>query len=214
MRFSAIRLLASIFILACFTSAYAAADDAKPLFDGKTLEGWQAVNGPLSSWSVEDGLLVCSGQGGGWLSTKDEYGDFELELEFRVPKGGNSGVFVRAPHQGDPAYTGMELQVLDDAADEYKDLRPDQYTGSVYGVVAAQPRATKPAGEWQSLRIRCVGRQIEVDVNGKQVVEANLDEHLDKAEAHPGIKRSTGHIGLQNHGSRVEYRHLMLRSVE
>ncbi|MBX3412464.1 MAG: DUF1080 domain-containing protein [Pirellulales bacterium] len=191
-----------------------AADDAKALFDGQSLDGWQAVNGPISSWTVEDGLLVCSGAGGGWLSTKDEYGDFDLSLEFRVPQGGNSGVFIRAPHEGDPAYTGMELQVLDDAADEYKSLRPDQYTGSVYGVVAAQPRVTKPAGEWQTMRIRCVGRDVEVEVNGKQVVKANLDEHLDKAKEHPGITRERGHIGLQNHGSRVEYRNVKLAPVK
>ena len=191
-----------------------AADGAKPLFDGKSLEGWQAINGPLSSWTAKDGLLVCSGEGGGWLSTKDEYGDFDLSLEFRVPKGGNSGVFVRAPHEGDPAYTGMELQVLDDAAEEYKTLRPDQYTGSVYGIVAAEPRVTKPAGEWQTMRIRCVGRNIEVEVNGQQVVKANLDEHQDKAKEHPGVTRSTGHIGLQNHGSRVEYRNVQLSPVK
>lgn len=214
MRFPATRVLALFSIVACMAVSSAAADDAKPLFDGKTIDGWQAVNGPISSWSANDGLLVCSGEGGGWLSTKDEYGDFELDLEFRVPKGGNSGVFIRAPHQGDPAYTGMELQVLDDAAAEYKDLRPDQYTGSVYGIVAAQPRVTKPAGEWQSMRIRCVGRQVEVDVNGTQVVKANLDEHLDKAKEHPGVKRNSGHIGLQNHGSRVEYRNVKLRAVQ
>lgn len=205
--------LVTVFISLAGLSARAA-EEGSPLFDGKGLDGWQAVNGPLSSWSVQDGLLVCSGEGGGWLSTKDEYGDFDLSLEFRVPKAGNSGVFVRAPHEGDPAYTGMELQVLDDAAEEYKTLRPDQYTGSVYGVVAAEPRVTKPAGEWQTMHIRCVGREIAVDVNGTPVVKANLDEHLDKAKEHPGVTRKTGHIGLQNHGSRVEYRNIKLAPIK
>jgi len=214
MKYYATRILAWALGLACFAPMWAAADDAKPLFDGKSLAGWEAVDGPISSWEAQDGMLVCVGKGGGWLSTTDEYGDFELELEFRLPKGGNSGVFIRAPHEGNPAYTGMELQVLDDAADEYKDLRPDQYTGSVYGIAAAEPRVTKPAGEWQSMRIRCVGRDIEVEVNGTQVVKTNLDDHLDKAETNPGIKRTTGHIGLQNHGSGVEYRNVKLRAVK
>src|SRR5437899_1765423 len=104
------------------------------LFDGKTLEGW-VVNkgGNMDRWGAEDGLLFTKGGGGGWLMTEKEYGDFELRLEYRMPKMGNSGVALRAPLEGDPAYQGMEIQLLDDA--NWKGLRPTQYTGAIYDVV-------------------------------------------------------------------------------
>ncbi|MEX2558350.1 MAG: DUF1080 domain-containing protein, partial [Pirellulales bacterium] len=85
----------------------------KPLFNEKDLTGWKAIDGPIDSWKAEDGMLSTTGKEGGWLSTEDEYANFELKLEFRVPKGGNSGVFLRAPHEGNPAFAGMEIQVLD-----------------------------------------------------------------------------------------------------
>ncbi|NOX87429.1 MAG: DUF1080 domain-containing protein, partial [Calditrichaeota bacterium] len=107
-----------------------------PLFNGKNLEGWKVIGGKPESWRVKDGILYTSGKGGGWISTVKEFGDFKLSLEFRVPAGGNSGVFIRAPHSGDPAYTGMEIQVLDDYAPVYANLKPWQYTGSIYGVQA------------------------------------------------------------------------------
>src|SRR5262245_10423319 len=109
-------------LLLAICSSCFAADNWTPLFNGKDLEGWEAVDGPMSSWKVEDGVLFCSGGGGGWLSTKKEYQNFEVELEFRVPAGGNSGVFLRAPHQGNPAFAGMEVQLLDDRAPEYAKL--------------------------------------------------------------------------------------------
>ena len=190
----------------------AQADDFKPLFNGRDLSGWQPVAGAAGHWKVQDGLLYCAG-GGGWLSTTEEFDNFELELEFRVPEGGNSGVFLRAPHEGNPAYAGMEIQVLDDHAEKYADLRPTQYTGSIYDVVAASPRVTKKAGAWQKMQIRCDGPQIQVTLNGTRIVDANLDQHADKVETHPGLKRSGGHIGLQNHGSRLDYRNLRIRPL-
>ncbi len=111
-------------------------DDWKTLFGGAELSGWKAIDGPMDSWKVEDGMLYCSGGGGGWLSTADPYANFEIELQFRVPPGGNSGVFLRAPHEGNPAFAGMEVQILDDDAPEYAKLQPFQYCGSLYGIAA------------------------------------------------------------------------------
>lgn len=185
----------------------------KLLFNGKDLAGWQAVDGPIASWKVEDGLLYCSGGGGGWLSTDMEYANFEVEVEFRVPPGGNSGVFLRAPHQGNPAFAGMEVQVLDDAAPEYEKLQPFQYCGSLYGVAAPKTRASKPAGEWQKMHITCAGRNVKVVLNGTPIVDANLDQHPDKEAEHPGIKRGKGHLGLQNHGTRLDYRNIRVREL-
>jgi len=184
----------------------------KPLFM-KNLQGWSEI-GSKDRWFVENGLLYTDGgEGGGWISTDKEFTDFELYLEFKLPEGGNSGVFVRAPLEGDGAYVGMEIQVLDDYADKYKELHAWQYCGAVYGITAPKVRATQPAGVWQSMHLVVNGRNVKVNLNGAQVVDINLDEHQDKAVEHPGINRTGGHVGLQNHGARVEYRNIQLKKL-
>lgn len=210
------RLSACCFALAvlAFVAPTARGAEWVSLFNGKNLDGWQAIDGPMSSWHVEDGILFCSGGGGGWLSTTKEYGDFEIELEFRVPPGGNSGVFLRAPHQGNPAFAGMEVQVLDDCAPEYAKLQPYQYCGSLYGIAAPKTRVSKPAGEWQKLRILCQDRQVKVTLNDTVISDTNLDEQKAHEVTHPGITRATGHVGLQNHGTRLDYRNIRLRKLK
>jgi hypothetical protein len=193
--------------------ADAQAAEWKALFNGKDLSGWQAVDGPMSSWKVEDGLLYCSGGGGGWLSSDKEFANFEIELEFRVPAGGNSGVFVRAPHEGNPAFAGMEVQVLDDDAPEYAKLQPFQYCGSLYSIVAPKTRATKPTGQWQKMHIACRGPNVKVVLNDTPIIDANLDQLTGKEAEHPGIKRSKGYIGLQNHGTRLDFRNIRVREL-
>lgn len=207
-------------MVACLVPAFllavaniATADEWKPLFNGQDLTGWTAVDGPMSSWKVEEGLLYCSGGGGGWLSTTDEYANFELELEFRVPEGGNSGVFLRAPHQGNPAFAGMEVQVLDDRAPEYAKLEKYQYCGSLYGIAAPKLRVSKPAGDWQTMNIVCNGRKVQVKLNGTPIVDADLDAHPNKVATNPGIKRTAGFVGLQNHGTRLDYRNIKIKKL-
>ncbi len=184
-----------------------------PLFNGKNLDGWVAIDGPASSWNVEDGQLFCTGQGSGWLSTDKEYDNFELDLEFRVPAGGNSGVFLRAPHKGNPAFEGMEIQVLDDYDARYANLKPTQYCGSLYDVSPATPHVSKKAGEWQKMHIICQDNHVKVSLNGTQVVDADLSAHPDKLPTHPGLKRTSGYIGLQNHGSRLDYKNVRIRAL-
>jgi len=186
-----------------------------PLFNGKDLTGWTPVGGGAEAWGVEDGLLYTTGsEGGGWLSTEKTYGDFELELEFKVPQGGNSGVFLRAPREGNPAFAGLEVQVLDDFADKYTELKPWQFCGSVYSVAAPARRVTRSAGDWQHMRIRCEGPAVSVTLNGHPIVQTDLTEHEDKLEEHPGLARHEGYIGLQNHGSRVEFRRIWIRPLQ
>ncbi len=210
------RLSACCFALFAALAAVstAQAEDWIALFNGKNLDGWQAVDGPLSSWHVEDDILYCSGGGGGWLSTNKEYGDFEIALEFRVPPGGNSGVFLRAPHENNPAYAGMEIQILDDRAEQYAKLQPFQYCGSLYGIAAPKTRASKPAGEWQKMHILCKGRQVKVTLNDTVISDTNLDDEQAHAATHPGINRRTGYIGLQNHGTRLDFRNVRLRELD
>lgn len=184
------------------------------LFNGQDLSGWEQVGGENPVWHAENGLLYTDGaEGGGWLSTTAEYGDFHLDLEFLLPPGGNSGVFIRAPREGNPAFEGSEIQVLDDYADEYATLQPWQYSGSVYATAAPALRATKPAGEWQRMQIYCLGPQVQVALNGYLIVDADLSEHPDKLADHPGLARTTGYIGLQNHGSRLDYRNIRIRPL-
>lgn len=180
------------------------------LFNGNDLSGWESIGGNENSWQVDNGVLFTNGGGGGWLSTQREFANFKLELEFRVPSGGNSGIFLRAPHQGDPAYTGMEIQVLDDYAEQYANLKPWQYTGSVYAVQPPATRASKQANQWQKMTITCDGPRIRVVLNNEQIINTNLIDHMDKTARNPGLKRRRGFIGLQNHGTKIEYRNIRL----
>ncbi len=186
----------------------------QPLFNGEDLTGWEQVGGDKLGWGAEDGVLYTTGvEGAGWLSTAQQYGDFALELEFRVPPGGNSGVFIRAPREGNPAFEGSEVQVLDDYADQYAELKPWQFCGSVYATVAPAKRVTLPAEHWQKMRIRAEGNHVQVWLNCVPIIDADLSEHLDKAKDHPGLKRQEGYIGFQNHGSRLDYRNIRIREL-
>ncbi len=192
-----------------------AAPKGVSLFNGKDLTGWQGMQGKATNWGVKNGELTCTGgKGAQWLATTKEYSDFELSLEFKLPKNGNSGVFIRAPEKGNPWVAGMEIQLLDDYGDKWKNLKPDQFTGSIYAALAPTKRATKPAGKWQTMRIRCVANSCKVWVNGQQIVDANLAE---LAKTHgkkvPGLKREKGFIGVQNHGDPVSFRKIRITEI-
>ncbi|HXX95448.1 MAG TPA: DUF1080 domain-containing protein [Planctomycetota bacterium] len=195
--------------LASLALALALAQDFKPMFNGKDLEGWEAVGGTIDCWAFQDGKVVCKGGKGGWLSTKEQYGDFEIELEYNVPPSGNSGVFIRAPREGRTSQVGMEIQILDDDADIHKNIKAVQHTASIYGVVPPSKPAQKKAGEWNSMKIRCKGDQVTVTLNGETVVDADMSKY----EAL--VKRPRrGYIGLQNHGSGLEFRNVRLKLLE
>jgi 3-keto-disaccharide hydrolase len=192
-------------------------DGFVPLFNGKNLSGWKSFAGDARAWTVEDGKIICSGKNGGWLGTEREYDNFVLRLEYRLSPGGNSGVYIRAPEMGHISQVGMEIQLLDDAHPRYAKLKPYQYTGSVYGVVGPSRRPGKPGGQWNTIEIRAEGRRVTVSVNGVSVVDANLDQYLQNpavAKEHTGLKRATGHIGLQSHTDRVEYRNLRIKPLK
>jgi hypothetical protein len=185
------------------------------LFDGKRLKGWTLVGGHGPGYVVKDGILVCPKEGGGNLFTEKEYANFAFRFEFRVEPGGNNGVGIRAPLEGDAAYVGMEIQILDDDAPQYKNLRPAQYHGSIYDVVPAKRGSLKKAGEWNEEEILADGRHIRVTVNGQVIVDTSLDEVKDPAvlKKHPGLARTTGHIGFLGHGSRVEFRNIRIKQL-
>ena len=209
-------LLVPVFIALFWLSPARPAEDApegfESLFNGKNLTRWKVnPGGNIKVWGAEKGVLFVDGGGGGWLMTEKEYGDFELRLEYKMPKHGNSGVALRSPLKGDPAYAGMEIQLLDDA--NWKDLRPAQYTGSIYDVVPPSKHVSKPFGEWNQMRIVAKGRKIKVELNGAKIVDADLDEHKEHSKRHPGLLRDSGHLGLQSHDGRVEFRKLYVKPL-
>ena len=199
------------------TIASAAEKGFKPLFNGKDLSGWTLIKGHGKGYVVEKEVLVCPEDGGGNLFTEKEYTNFVLRLEWRLWEGGNNGVGIRAPLEGDAAYAGMEIQVLDDEAEVYQKmgLKPQQYTGSVYMVFAAKRGFVKRNGAWNTEEIVADGRKIKVTLNGQVVTDANLDDVKDPEvlKKHPGLARTGGHIGFLGHGTRVEFRDVRVKPL-
>jgi hypothetical protein len=150
------------------------------------------------------------------LRTEKQYSDFHLRLEFKLTPGGNNGVGIRFV-KGGAAYNGMEIQILDDYADKYKNLKPYQYHGSIYGVVPAKRGYLKPAGQWNAEEIIADGRRVKVILNGATIVDADLDEASTPEtmdhRPHPGLKNERGYIGFCGHGSRVEFRNIHIREL-
>jgi hypothetical protein len=201
------------------------------LFNGTDLSGWVygrrangAENKTGKGYQVENGILFTTKADGGNLFTEKQYADFVLRFDVRLTANANNGIGIRAPLQGDAAYAGMEIQILDDSGSEYTSLRPAQYHGSVYNMFAAKRGFQKPVGEWNSQEIAARGRRITVTLNGTTIVDANLDEVTDEAvlakqrdlsrpEGSRGIANTRGHIGLLGHGTRVEFRNIRIREL-
>lgn len=213
----ALTLLLTGIALCCATATTFAAETEegfKPLFNGENLEGWV---GDVDGYVVKDGKIICDPKTGGNLYTEKQYANFVIRFDFKLPPGANNGLGIRAPLSGNTAYQGMELQILDDTADRYKDLEPYQYHGSLYGLVAAKRGHLKPVGEWNSQEVRLQGDQLEVILNGETILKADLEKvrsepTLDGKE-HPGLNNKTGHIGFLGHGSAVEFRNLRIKEL-
>jgi hypothetical protein len=187
------------------------------IFNGKDLDGWVLKGGKGPGYIVENGVIVCPPDGGGNLFTVREYADFVLKLEWRLWEGGNNGIGIRAPLTGDVAYSGMEIQVLDDEAEVYQKMpiKPTQYTGSVYDVFPAKPGHVKRNGVWNQYEIRANKRRVTVVLNGATICDADLASVTDPAvlKKHPGLQNKSGHIGLLGHGTRVEFRNLKVKEL-
>ena len=205
-------IAALLFVL---TLATAAQEGFVSLFDGNTLNGWTLVGGGAPGYVVKNGVLVCPKDGGGNLFTEKEYSNFIFRFEFRTEPGGNNGVGIRAPLEGRTSCVGMEIQILDNEAPQYKDLRPAQYHGSVYDVIPAKRGYLKKPGEWNQEEILAKGRHIKVTLNGRVILDADLDSVKDPEvlKKHPGLARTSGHIGFLGHKSLVEFRNIRLKEL-
>jgi HEAT repeat protein len=186
------------------------------LFNGSNLDNWV---GNKSSYIVENEIIVVNpGDGsGGNLYTAKEYADFVLRFEFMLTPAANNGIGIRAPLTGDAAYVGMEIQVLDNTAPVYADLKPYQYHGSVYGVIPAKREYLKPLGEWNYEEISAIGTRIKVTLNGTVIVDGDIAGPRDNGTLdhndHPGLKNKTGHIGFLGHGSELKFRNLRIKDL-
>jgi len=188
----------------------------KSLFNGKDMDQW--IGNKVDYYAENNEMLARPSQGGhGNLFTAEEYSDFIFRFEFKLTSGANNGLGIHAPLEGDIAYDGKEIQILDNTAAIYANLKEYQYHGSVYGVIAAKRGFLKPLGEWNYEEVMVKGDLIRVTLNGTVILEGNMKEAskngtLDHKD-HPGLKRNKGHIGFLGHGSELEFRNIRIKDL-
>jgi hypothetical protein len=186
------------------------------LFNGKDLEGWQ---GAVENYEVVDGAITCKPEKGGNLLTSDEYADFIARVDFKLPPGGNNGLAIRCPLEGNTAYNGMcELQVLDDNYEKVKGpIDPRQAHGSAYGMVAAARGYQHPTGEWNFEEVTVKGSTIKVELNGTVILDTDLSrvdmESVMAHSAHPGKDRTSGFFGFAGHNDPVAFRNVFIKKL-
>jgi hypothetical protein len=201
--------------LASFDGVAEDSDGFVSIFNGKDLIGWA---GPLDNYEVKDGTIVCKPGKGGTIHTVEEYGDFVVRLEFKLPPGGNNGLAIRYPGMGDTAYVGMcEIQILDDSSPKYARLDPRQYNGSAYGMVAARRGFQKPVGEWNVEEVTVKGSTIKVILNGEVILDCDLgkvdmDTVMGRSK-HPGATRTKGSFGFAGHSDPVQFRNIFIKKL-
>ena len=203
--------------------------EAIELFNGRDLTGWEDHKNP-HLWTVEDGMIVGISEAGKMsnLSTQAQYGDFELRLEYNADAKVNSGVFLRVSDLDDEVHTGLEIQILDTYGKELPLDRGD--SGALYDMIAPSANALKPAGGWNQMRMRCDGPQVAVELNGVQVVDADLDLFDTPGQNPDGSSNKfkyawktmprAGHIGLQTHAGmgglsdvKIRFRNLVVQPL-
>jgi hypothetical protein len=188
--------------------------DFIPLFKGKDLTGWEVRSNNAKDkdkWEFKEGVLYARA-GGGWIGTTKMYGDFVLKLEWKIFDGGNSGVFLRVPDvksTDSPSYLGMEIQILDDNSPKYKNLKPYQYCGGLYHFQGPTKKMFKGVDVWNAYEITCKGEMISVVFNGEKVIDADATKDPVLAK-----RPRKGFIGLQNHNSGVEFRNVMIKTLD
>lgn len=200
-------------LLLCSTLAGLAGDDAgfQPLFPtdgppaGWTVRHWADVGNPAGGtpkWEVKDGTLTGAGDRGCWLLSEAEYGDLVLEYEFRLGPRGNSGLALRAPAKGDPAFDGLELQMADLRYNP--EALPSELTGGIYRAIAPAAQLYQPE-RWNKVRVSLVGTRLTVVLNGKAIHDTDLSTHAEPVLRHDGTpappvkdRPRRGRIGFQN----------------
>lgn len=185
-----------------------------PVFDGTDFAGWA---GPIDNYEVKDGAIVCRPNKGGTIYTQEEFSDFVVRLEYKLPPGGNNGLAIRYPGHGDTAYVGMcEVQVLDDTHPMYAKLDKRQYNGSVYGMIAAQTGYLRQVGEWNYEEVTVKGPKIKVELNGTVIIDGDVSKvtQFMANSPHPGKDRPKGHFGFAGHNDPVMFRKIEIKKLD
>ncbi|MDR2042011.1 MAG: DUF1080 domain-containing protein [Tannerella sp.] len=195
-------------------------DGFQILFDGTNMHAW---TGNLVNYTIADGCIVMDPDRTGAgayenLYTKEEYANFIFRFEFQLTPAANNGLGIRTPMEGDAAYVGMELQILDSEHPIYNDLEEYQYHGSVYGILPAKRGFLKPAGEWNYQEVIAYGDRIQITLNGTEILNGDLREATKNGtpdgKDHPGLFNPSGHIGFLGHGSPLKFRNIRIKALK
>jgi hypothetical protein len=189
------------------------ADRFRSLFNGRDLTGW---TGDTASYTVEQGQIICRPRKSGVLFTREQFANFTVRLEYRLPPGGNNGLAIRYPGQGRPSTDGMcEIQILDDDHPRYARLDPRQFNGSAYGIAPAVRGYLRPVGQWNFLEVSVRQSTVTVELNGTRILHVDLATitTFKDNQPHPGITRRSGHFGFAGHGDPVAFRHIAIETL-
>jgi hypothetical protein len=187
----------------------------KSVFNGKNFDGWA---GPVDQYQAVDGTIVCRPNKGGTIFTKEEFADFVVRLEVKIPSGGNNGLAIRYPGEGDTAYVGMcEVQILSEDYQEVHNRKLDQrqFFGSVYGMIPAARGYQRPNGEWNFEEVTVRGSTIKVELNGTVILNGDVSKVTEfmANTPHPGKDRTSGSFGFAGHNDPVAFRAIRIKSL-
>ena len=198
--------------VACVGSVYAG--EFVSLFNGKDFTGWGGAGKPeQSGYVIKEGGIIESTKKCRFLITEKEYSNYVFEFEFKLTAGANNGLGIHYPGKGDPAYTGMEIQILDNTHPKYAKLKDYQFHGGLYTLVAAKKGHLKPVGEWNKEIVTVKGPNVKVELNGVVIMEANLDEVNKSKPKHNGAKRRKGHLCFCGHGAIISLKNLRIKEL-
>lgn len=185
----------------------------EPIFNGVNFNGWK---GPVQNYEIVNKSIQCIQGKGGTIYTEEEYDNFVIKFEFKLPPGGNNGLAIRYPGKGNAAYDGMcEIQVLDSEHKRYVKLDPRQHHGSAYGLTAARRGFLRQIGEWNNQEVTVVGSRIIILLNGNLILDSDLsqiDSYMD-GKKHPGLSKSRGHFGFAGHNDPVSFRNIEIKRI-
>jgi Domain of Unknown Function (DUF1080) len=190
-------------------------DGFKSVFNGHDFSGW---DGPLDCCKITNGAIRWLEKKGGTIYTAENFTNFVARLEIKLPPGGNNGLAIRYPGEGDTAYVGMcECQVLDDNYEQAtgNKIDPRQAHGSVYGMIAALRGYQHPIGEWNYEEVTVKGTTIKVELNGTQILNGDLSTVTDfmDGKLHPGKDRTSGYFGFAGHNDPVMFRNISIKPL-
>jgi len=185
-----------------------------PMFNGEDLADWGGegktkVNGYVWANGMLEATPSCR-----YLMTDKSYSDYILEFEFKLTPGANNGLGIHYPGKGNPAYTGMEIQIIDGEHEKYRGkLKDFQHHGSLYHLKPALRGYTKPAGEWNFQRVMVKGPKVTVDLNGTRILDADLNEISQKHHKRKNATRRSGKIVFCGHNTAIYVRNMRIAEL-